>query len=166
MSDVPSLLGESGKSVENRKGKTAAVDRLPRYSEELGAANDMTTSPAKTTMTPLVLALESQRKVAKERTGTTEAPRNERSNTSGTRPPLGAAETVLHAASELEDSDSDDSDVPLAKICAKRVDTQAKSQEDEPLPQQKKRRSAKAKAADDASKKVSSLIKVSCLTSH
>jgi hypothetical protein len=32
------------------------MDMLPRYSEELGAANEMTTSPAKTTMSPLVLA--------------------------------------------------------------------------------------------------------------
>jgi hypothetical protein len=120
MSDVPSLLGESGTTVENRKGKSAAVDRLPRYSEELGAVNEMTASPAKTTMSPLVLALESQRKVAKEIAGTIEAPRNERSNTSGTRHPRGAAKPVLYAASALEDSDSDDSDVPLW-ICKQRA---------------------------------------------
>jgi hypothetical protein len=47
---------------------------LPLYSEELGAGNEMTTSPAKTTMSPLVLALKNERKVAQERTGTTAAP--------------------------------------------------------------------------------------------
>jgi hypothetical protein len=155
MSDAPPLLGKSGKTVEKRKCKAAAVDMLPRYSEELGTANEMTTSPATTTMAPLILAIESQRKVAQERTGNTAALRNERSNNSVTRPPLEAAKTVLHAIRELEDCDSDDSDVPLAKICARRVDVQARSREDEPLPQ-KKRRSAKAKAGDDASTKVSS----------
>jgi hypothetical protein len=50
---------------------------LSRYSEELGAGNEMTTSPASTTMSPLVLALKNERKVAQERTGTTAAPRNE-----------------------------------------------------------------------------------------
>ncbi|KAH9974573.1 hypothetical protein BGW80DRAFT_1301334 [Lactifluus volemus] len=60
MSEVPSLLGKTGKTVEKHKGKAAAVDMLPRYSEELGAANEMTTSPAKTTMSPLVLALKNE----------------------------------------------------------------------------------------------------------
>jgi hypothetical protein len=136
MSDVPPLLGKGGKPVERRKGKAATVDLLPRYSEELGAANEMTTSPAKTIMSPLVLTLESQRRVAQEKTRTTAAPRNERSNNSGTWPPLGAAKAVMGATREPEDSDSDDSDVPLAKICAKSADSRTKSREDEALPQE------------------------------
>ncbi|KAH9974563.1 hypothetical protein BGW80DRAFT_147351 [Lactifluus volemus] len=112
------LCWGSGKTVEKCKGKAAAVDMLPRYSEELGAGHEKTTSPAKTTMSPLVLALKNERKVAQERIGSTAAPRNERSNSSGTRPPLEAAKPALHVTSELEDSESDDSDVPLAsKMC-------------------------------------------------
>jgi hypothetical protein len=112
------------------------MDMLPRYSEELGAANEMTTSPDKTTMSPLVLALKNECKVAQERTGTTAAPQNERSNSSGTRP-LEAVKTALYVTSELEDSESNDLDVTLAKICAKCADTRAKSREDKPLPVEK-----------------------------
>lgn len=105
MSDAPPPLGKSRKTVEQCKSKVAAVDLLPHYSEELGASDEMTAPPVKMIMSPVVLTHKNQRKAAQERTGSTVVPQKERSNNSGTRL-LGAAKTVLHATSELEDSDS------------------------------------------------------------
>jgi hypothetical protein len=145
---------------ETRKANGAA-NMHPRYSEAPEVAGKPTERPVKMIKASLVPALENQRQEkqdAQKRTGTTPAPQSE--------PSLTFAKTVPPAPHGPEESDSDDSDVPLAKMLAKRArppaDAPSKCGEGDPLPP-KKRRTAKTKAlptGDDAPDKASTLTKV------
>ncbi|KAI0248396.1 hypothetical protein BJV78DRAFT_1236376 [Lactifluus subvellereus] len=165
-------LGKSKKTLGERKAK-GAVDLPPRYTEELEAADEAPVHGVKTIKPPLVLALERQQREkqgAQKRTVTKPLPHEQAVEPKvPRRPPLATKQTLPPAQRELEESDSDDSDVPLAKKHAERARlpcdapaTLSKGKEDEPLPP-KKRRGAKTKAlpaGDDASDEASSRTKL------
>jgi hypothetical protein len=154
-------LSKSEKTLAKRK-KKGAVNPPPHCIEACEVPSEMT-RPVKTIKPPLVLTLEGQQEKhdAKKRTGTAPALWSDQSNNTGdkgTRPP-----PVRH---ELEKSDSEDSDIPLAQLHVKHnrlpTDARAKSREGEPLPS-KKRRSTKTKtlpAGNDASDEAPSLTEV------
>ena len=163
-------LGKSEKTLGKRKTKRA--DPPPRYSEEHQVADEAPVHSVKTIKPPLVLALERQKREKQDdqkRRVTNPLPHVQTVESEvPQRPPLATKQTVPPAQRELEESDSDDSDVPLAKHAERaRLPSNAppklgNSKEDEPL-LPKKRRAAKAKtlpAGDDVSDKASSRTKV------